>query len=123
VAQVNRDLKDKDEAVVAAIDKLKEIKTELEAKRSNIGKFLRKAYYCGLRLMLRDRKPGEVKRADDAFTLFYNNGSSDKVETRIIKSNEYLDQYCGGIMSLIEGKEIEEKVNLDEGILKIKGLL
>jgi hypothetical protein len=35
------------------------------------------------------------------------------VETRIIKSNEYLDQYCGGIMSLIEGKDIEEKVNLD----------
>jgi hypothetical protein len=24
---------------------------------------------------------------------------------------------------LIEGKEIEEKVNLDDGILKIKGLL
>jgi hypothetical protein len=29
----------------------------------------------------------------------------------------------GGIMSLIEGKEIEEKVNLDEGILNINSLL
>jgi hypothetical protein len=49
-------LKDKDEAVVAAIDKLKEIMIELESKRSNVTKFLRKAYYCGLRLMLRYRK-------------------------------------------------------------------
>jgi hypothetical protein len=48
-------LKDKDEAVMAAINKVKEIKTELESKRSNVTKFLRRAYYVGLRLMLRDR--------------------------------------------------------------------
>jgi hypothetical protein len=38
-------LKAGDEAIVAAFDKLKEIKIELESKRSNVLKFLKKAYY------------------------------------------------------------------------------
>jgi hypothetical protein len=55
-------LKAKDEAVVAAFDKLKEIKVELESKRSNVTKFLRRAYYCGIKLMLRDRKTVSLRK-------------------------------------------------------------
>jgi hypothetical protein len=43
------------------------------------------------------------------------------VETRIIKSNELLDSYCSAIISLIERKQIEEKINADEGSHKDQG--
>jgi hypothetical protein len=38
------------------------------------------------------------------------------VEIRIVKSNELLDLLCSEIISLIDSKQIEKKINADEGI-------